>query len=234
MIHTAIVEDEDFFARELEQYIDRFGQESGERFSVRRFADGDEIAENYAGGFDLILMDIQMKYMDGMTAAEKIRETDSQVIIIFITNKADYAIRGYQVDALDYVLKPINYLSFAQKMHRALERLQNRRGQSVVINTRNGMLRMDVRKIYYIESQGHNLTYYTAVGDYTVREKIQDVEEALAPYGFFRSNKGYLVNLHCVDGVADGCCLVNGRQLQIARARRTEFMAALARYMGDS
>ena len=66
--------------------------------------------ENYSGDFDIILMDIQMKYMDGMTAAEQIRKLDSEVIIMFITNMTQYAIRGYEVDALDYVVKPVEYL----------------------------------------------------------------------------------------------------------------------------
>ena len=234
MIRIAIVEDEDVFAEQLKEYIGRFGQENDEQFAVQRYRDGDEIIERYTGDVDIILMDIQMQFTDGMTAAEKIRETDLHVIIIFITNRADYAIRGYQVDALDYVLKPINYLSFAQKMFRALERISNRQVIKVPIKTRNGLLRVDVGRIYYIESQIHNITYHTALGDFTVRDKMQDIEETLLRYGFFRSNKGYLVNFKYVDGVQDGCCLVHGNKLPISRARKAEFMAALTRYMSET
>ena len=67
----------------------------------------DGVYENYRGGFDIILMDIQMRFMDGMTTAEKIRQMDQKVIIMFITNMIQYAVRGYEVDAMDYVVKPV-------------------------------------------------------------------------------------------------------------------------------
>ena len=232
MVRVAIVEDEDIFAQELQGYVMQFARESGETFSVRRFTDGDEITEGYSGDFDIMLMDIQMRFMDGMTAAEKIRELDREVIIIFITNRADYAIRGYQVDALDYVLKPVNYLSFAQKMDRALERLGREQEHPVILNTRSGMLRVDAGRIFYIESEGHQLFYHTALGDHYVRGRMQDAENALSGQGFFRINKGCLVNMKHVDGVQDGCCLIRGERLLISRARKAEFMAALAKHLG--
>ena len=109
MLRIAIVEDEEIFARELEEYVRRYAAETFRDVSITHYSDGEEIAGNYRGGFDLLLMDIQMTFMDGMTAAEKIRGRDPEVIIIFITNRADYAVRGYEVDALDYVVKPLEY-----------------------------------------------------------------------------------------------------------------------------
>lgn len=105
MISLAIVEDEDSYAEQLTDMVNRYQKERNTRIKVTRYTDGDEIAENYPGGFDMILMDIQMRFMDGMTAAEKIRKVDRDVLIMFITNRTDYAIRGYQVDAIDYVLR---------------------------------------------------------------------------------------------------------------------------------
>lgn len=74
MLRIAIVEDEEIFARELEEYVRRYAAETFREVKITHFSDGEEIAGNYRGGFDLLLMDIQMKFMDGMTAAEKIRE----------------------------------------------------------------------------------------------------------------------------------------------------------------
>lgn len=234
MIRVAVVEDEDVFAAELNAYLERYEKEKGRRFLTQRYRDGEEIAREYAGGFDLILMDIQMEKMDGMRAAEMIRKKDSLVVIIFITNRSDYAIRGYQVDALDYVLKPVNYISFAQKLDRALERISSRQEHRIGINTRNGLLRINVSQIYYVESQGHQITWHTALGDYEVRERLQDIEDKLEPYHFFRTNKGCLVNLRYVDGVQDACCLIHGDKLPISRARRADFLSALNRYMGEN
>ena len=233
-INIAIVEDEDQAAAAIEKFLERFGKEHGIQFRAERFTDGAQIAGTDADEYDVILMDIMMKEMDGMTAAEKIRDCGSDAVIIFITNRTDYAIRGYQVDALDYVLKPLNHLSFSRTLEKALEKLKNRKGQKVVIHTKSGKLFLDAGDIYYVESQGHNITYSTKRGEVTVRDRIQDVEENLVPMGFFRSNKGYLVNLRYVDGVQDECALVNGKKLPVSRSRKPAFMTALTRFMGES
>ena len=86
-----------------------FSKENGEVFNITVYSDGDQIVHKYKSQFDIILMDVEMKFMDGMSAAEEIRKVDTEVVIIFITNMAQYAIRGYAVDALDYVLKPVSY-----------------------------------------------------------------------------------------------------------------------------
>lgn len=107
MIRLALVEDDALYRSQLREYIDKYSAASGEKFTVTEFSDGDEIALGYKAVYDIILMDIEMKFMDGMMAAEEIRKIDTEVIIIFITNSPQYAIKGYAVDALDYVLKPV-------------------------------------------------------------------------------------------------------------------------------
>ena len=124
MISVAIVEDDERYAVILKEYLKKYEEEYRESIDVTRFEDGDEIVENYRSQFDIILMDIEMRFMNGMEAAKKIREKDSQVIIIFITNMASYAIIGYAVDALDYVLKPISYFAFSQRLNRAVGRMK--------------------------------------------------------------------------------------------------------------
>ncbi len=234
MIGIAIVEDEDIYADQLQDYIRQYGESHGEQFKVTRFTDGDEITENYQGGFDIILMDIQMQFMDGMTAAETIRKQDSEVIIMFITNRIDYALRGYQVDALDYVLKPITYFSFEEKLARAIGRVQRQEKHPIVINSGSGITKVYAEDIYFIESEGHNLNYTTASGVYQERKKIKDAEEELAGQGFFCINKGSLVNLRHVDSVKDGCANIAGEALPISRARKNEFMEALLAVMEEA
>lgn len=107
MIRIAVVEDEKKFIDQTKEYFDRYQEEHHESLDITYFRDGDEIVSRYRSQFDIIFMDIQMKFMDGMTAAREIRKQDSQVIILFITNLSQYAIRGYEVGALDYILKPL-------------------------------------------------------------------------------------------------------------------------------
>jgi DNA-binding LytR/AlgR family response regulator len=231
MVNLAIVEDEDSYADQLAEFIDKYQRESGNSFRITRFRDGDEITRDYRGQFDIILMDIEMKLVDGMTAAEEIRRLDQDVVIMFITNMTNYAIRGYQVDALDYVLKPVSYFAFSQKLERALSRIKKDNSHIISIDTPSGVRKVDIDSIFYIESEGHNLNFYTGAGDFSIRARMADFEEQLTPYNFFRSNKGYLVNLGHVDGVENGACLIAGKSLVISRARKSDFMDALTNYM---
>ena len=233
MISIAIVEDEDSCAQQMEEYLARFAAESGEEFETVRFCDGDEILENYRAQYDIILMDVQMKFMDGMTAAEEIRKVDPEVVIIFITNMAQYAIRGYAVDALDYVLKPVSYFAFSQRLERAIGRMKKRARRYMTIAIRGGARKLDISSILYVESQGHNLVFVTEGEEHTTTGTIREVEEKLESFGFFRCNKGCLVNLEHVDGVRDGCAIVSGRALPISRGRKNEFLAALTDYVGE-
>ncbi len=233
MLQIAIVEDEDLYAEQLSEYMEKFQEEYNQEIRITRFRDGDQIVENYKGNFDIILMDIQMKFMDGMSAAEEIRKMDKDVIIMFITNMTQYAIRGYEVDALDYILKPVSYFSFAQKLDRAIRRLGNRESHTVVLNLTNGIVKIKIEDIYYIESEGHNLVYVTKNGEVRMRAKMQDAEDTLLQYGFFRSHKGYLVNMEYVEGIKDGNCLIHKQELPISRGRKNDFLKALAVYMGD-
>ena len=189
MLHIAIVEDEERYAAELEEFVRRYGEETKRQIKVTQYQDGEDLVEDYKGGFDILLMDIQMQFMDGMTAAEKIRERDQEVQIIFITNRNDYAIRGYEVDALDYVLKPVTYFSFSQRIDRALARMKKRTKKYLSIPCRGGIQKLDVSLITYVEVQNHDLIFHTAEQDYLSKGSLTDLEQTLERHHFFRCNK---------------------------------------------
>ena len=124
VIRVAIVEDEREVREQLAEYLRRYERQFGRMFEVSLFEDGDEIVSDYRAVYDIILLDVQMRRMDGMAAAEAIRKVDKDVLLIFITNMAQFAIKGYAVDALDYVLKPVPYFAFSQQIQKAVNRLQ--------------------------------------------------------------------------------------------------------------
>lgn len=233
MLRIAIVEDEEKYAKTLQDYITRYEKEVGQKIFTTVYSDGDEILEEYHAQFDLILMDVQMRFTDGMTAARRIRQQDSRVVIIFITSMPQFAIQGYEVEALDYVLKPINYFAFSQRLNRAVERILKRSRQYVTIPVKGGSKRLEVSEIYYIESQKHDLIYHTGEGDYLSSGTMKEAEEHFSKLHFFRGNKGYLINLEHVEGIRDGCAVVNGEFLILSRARKGAFLDALANYMGE-
>lgn len=233
MIRIAIVEDEISYQEQLIGFLRRFEQDRGENIEIETFTDGDGIVENYKAQFDIILMDVQMRFMDGMSAAEEIRKMDSEVVIIFITNMAQYAIKGYAVDALDYVLKPISYFPFSQRLNRAIDRMKKRGSNFITIKIKGGVQRLQVSDIYYIESLGHKIVYSTKEGDFVGSGTMKDLEKELASFHFFRGNKGYLINLEHVDGMNVNCAVVKGENLPISRTKRKAFMEALSNYWGE-
>lgn len=133
MFKIAIVEDQEETRESLNRFVRQYAQEQGLQVEISLITDGAEIAEHYTPGFDIIFMDVEMPRLDGFGAAEAIRAVDADVVLVFVTNMAQYAIRGYEVDALDYVLKPVNYYQFCTKLSRAIQRVQRRRGGQVVL-----------------------------------------------------------------------------------------------------
>ena len=232
MLKIAIVEDEESYISVLQEYLKKYEQDTGEDIEVTVYHDGDEIAAFYRAQFDVILMDIEMKFIDGMTAAEEIRKVDSTVSIIFITNAPQYAIRGYEVGALDYILKPVPYFTFSQKLGRAVEKLKKRERKWITVQVKGGVMRMELADIYYIESQGHDLIYHTKDGTPVAGSTMKSVEDRMTEMDFFRINKCCLVNLEHVEGVQDKYAVVHGERLLISRPRMKQFMQELTRYWG--
>lgn len=233
MIRIAIVEDEDAYIEQLTGYLEEYQKTANEDFDITVYRDGDAVVSRYKAQFDIILMDIQMRFVDGMTAAEEIRRSDSEVVIIFITNMTQYAIRGYEVDALDYILKPVSYFAFSQKLSRAIARIKKRESKYITVSVKGGILRLNISDIYYIESAGHDLIYHTAGGDHTVSGTMKSAEEEFTGMCFSRGNKCYLINLEHVEGIQDKCAVVRGEHLQLSRPRMNAFMQDLTKYWGE-
>lgn len=233
MIRVAVVEDEEMYAHQIVEYLKRYEEEKKEELQITVYRDGDGITAEYRAQFDIIFMDIQMKFVDGMTAAEEIRKKDSEVIIIFITNMTQYAIRGYEVDALDYVLKPVHYFAFAQKLGRAIERMKKRHARHIIVPVKGGIRRLESSDIYYIESQGHNLIFHMKDEEVVSGGTMKSMEEELKKLNFSRGNKCYLINLEHVEGIKDKCAIVKGEALLLSRSGLKSFMQDLTKYWGE-
>ena len=232
MIRIAMVEDEAAVREQLQGYIQRYTRQYGTEFAVTEFSDGVEILDEYRPVYDIVLLDVEMKHLDGMETARRIRELDRDVVLLFITNMAQYAIKGYAVGALDYVLKPVPYFAFSQQLQKAEEKLRRRARHYLAVPVEGGLRRLDTAQIYYMESEGHRVHFYTEEGEFSAPGALKTFEEKLADLPFARCNSGYLVNLAQVKSVQQGLAQVGPYELQVSRPKRKSFLAALADYIG--
>ena len=229
MINICIVEDESDQADLLRNYIQTYGNKNNQQFNITHFTDGIDLVDEYRAQFDIILLDIQMKHLDGMVAAEKIRKVDADVVIIFITSTVRYAVQGYAVDALGYVLKPVPYLQFEQLFDKAISRVMTKKEKLYIrVSVDERQLKLDCDNIYYIESQRNNVCIHCADEDYITAGPLKKFEEMLSGHGFSKCHNAYIVNLSYVEGVRkEEVLLTSGTVLPISRARKKEFMMAL-------
>ena len=229
-MRLAIVEDDDKVRQQLQTYVLQYFQGRENDVEIRLFADGDEILEDYAADYDLIFLDIQMKRLDGLATAERIRERDEDVYLVFITNLANYAIHGYAVHALDFILKPVNFLMLRQVLMSVERLLDQKPKRYITLPTDTGLTRLDVSQITYVETDGHAVSIYTEKGAYRLRQSMRGMEEMLGKYGFFRCNSCYLVNLQYIRRIDGYTVYVGETPLAISHPRRKDFLAAMTQF----
>ena len=233
-MNVAIVEDEAEAADTLERCLARYGREEGEEFSVSRFDNAVDFLEGYRPVYDLVFMDIQMPYLNGMKAAEKLRETDKTVSLIFVTNLMRYAVQGYKVEAADFIVKPIDYSGLKMALTRVRQRMEERhQSKTAVISVSGHKTRLSVDSVLYVEVMGHALTYHTLAGNFQSYGSLTEVKKTFTPEdGFCNISNSFLVNLRHVKRVEGNDAYVGDEVLQISFRKRKEFVQALDEYRG--
>lgn len=237
MTEIAIVEDTKEHVQTLQAYLREFANENDTEFHTTVFHNAVNFLENYSARYDIVFMDIAMPYLNGMDAARALRKLDENVILIFMTSLAQYAVQGYDVDAFAYLVKPISYSDFSMKFVRAYRRLAKKERGAFVLGTRQGSVRLLPEEIAYCEVSGHKTIFHTVRGDYVQHTTLSAVQKKLDATLFCKCNHCYLVNLHCVKSMFDDEIEIAyaGQNcfLHVSRSKRKVFCAALKNIWGE-
>ena len=231
-MRVAVVDDELVMTDQIASYLSRFSQENGIEMDAQLYEDPVAFLESYEQDMDLVRLDVEMPRMDGITLAKEIRKIDTHVMLMFITNMAQYALNGYEVEAVDYVIKPIGYQDFAMKMKKVLRYLGREVDRQVLLQTVQGMQPVRIAELLYVEVFRHYLHYHTADAVYEARGSMKEAEQQLKQYHFARCSQSYLVNLAHVEAIRGNDVICQSQQLPISRNKKAEFIEQFTRYVG--
>lgn len=234
MIKVAIVEDTKNERDVLVGMLNKYELNSKHKFLISVFESGIEFLANYTSDFDIIFMDIGLPGLNGMETAKKLREMDKNVNLIFVTNMAQYAVKGYEVDALAFLIKPLTYYYFKMMLTKAINRVEINGKKGILIQTEDGMKKIITDELLYIEVYNHYLTYKTFEKDYVIRQALSKVEKELLPLGFARCNNCYLVNLKYVKAIKTDSVVVENNELRMSRSRKNSFVTAFTNFIGEN
>lgn len=235
MYKICIVEDQAKASDQLKTYVEYYFLEKKESCQVFCYSDPERFLDYYPEDTDIVFMDIDFgsgASLNGMEASRRLREIDSHVVLIFVTNLAQYAVTGYEVDALAFCLKPIRQSDIERKLERAVKRL-DKNTESIIVTYDGRVSKLWIRDIIYIEINNHKLSFHTVNGTFYGSGTLQEIESAMAEKGFFKGNKWYIVNYRHIEKIEiDSICLNNGEKLPLSRLRKRDFLNEITSFIG--
>lgn len=232
MLRIAIVDDEPSVCEFLRHGTEQALANAGTQADVTVFNSAEAFLASDAQPFQLVMLDIQMPDMDGMTCAELLRQRDADVVILFITSMVQYAVQGYRVEALDYIVKPVTEAQLQMSLGRALRKLQERQPHTVVFRAGGAITPVAVEELFYVEAVNHSAIAHTARGEIPCGMTLSAVENLLAPHHFFRCHAAFLINLAKVEQVQATDVVVAGAMVPVSKHRRKAMMQAITAWWG--
>ena len=234
MIKIAICDDKPLMAQEFAGHLADYMKENRiTAYDISSFPDGRSLL-NAVDRFDVIFLDIQMEQPDGMETAKLLRRRGDHSLLVFVTVLKELVFDAFQVEAYDYLLKPLDSARFHQTMDRVLRSLEQKTTEDIVIQRGTGCEVVLLSDIVYCEVLGRKVYLHKSdgtVSDYY--DKLEDLERRVDGR-FFKCHRSYLVNLDYVRGCQDGQVLLSqGERVPASRLRERELTRALLRYMKE-
>jgi two-component system, LytTR family, response regulator LytT len=238
MINIAICDDEKYYRQQIENLVTEYLNEHQIDHSIDIFSSGEAF---YAKGlemakYDIIFLDISMGEINGIEIAYKIRTYKSDTYIIFVTGFINYALEGYKVDAIRYILKDTLKVSIVECLDTIFEKMEVKMNK-YEFEFMEGKKKVYIDKIIYVESQKHKLKFYilgTSLKEHCMYNKLDNIELQLKEYRFLRIHKSYLVNMKYIEKISNYKALTTtGEELPIPKLRYQAVREAFALYKGE-
>lgn len=232
LIRIAIVEDEPTERDRIKVYLEEIAQEDQTQFDIEQYSSGMAFVMRGMKDYDLVLMDIDMPNLNGIETAKALRKVDQSATLIFVTNMAQYAISGYEVNAIDFILKPVNRYSFAIKIKRAISRTAKKNDNAIQIKMDGTIFLVHMYQIMYLEVDGHYVIFHTTQGDYKEYTTLKPAQKRINSSHFVQCNQSFLINMKYIESVSRESVTVGGTIIYISRKMKTEFMNAVLDFLG--
>lgn len=228
-MRIAVCDDERQYCEQMRLTIEKMYQSLD--VIVDTYQTGRELLHQFATRkYDVIFLDIEMPGIDGISLAKKLREMDEELRLVFLTSHLEYALKGYEVQALRYLTKPVQEDKLKEVLSYVMEQIRSQK--KIWIKTEAGEERVSVSAILYLEAQNQNILICTAEQSYVVRYNLRDYERELRESGFFRIHRGYLVSLGKITAVRKNeVTLEGGISLPLSRTRERSLKEALYQFI---
>lgn len=229
-MNVAIVEDDSAYSNQLKAFVEDFERENSLDLTLEQFPSGLAFLEACkTTHFSIVFMDIILPELDGLEISRRFRNLDQTSSLIFVTNMAQYAINGYDVGALDFLVKPVTYTNLCLKINKALKIQNQNPNRNISLKSEGGLLLMNINDIYYVESFAHYLDYHTKKGVITVRESMGEAEASLRSSAFKRCQRSYLVNTNYLTRLDNNSIFVKDadgkeKEIPLSRGKKKEFL----------
>ncbi len=229
MLELAICDDEKIYRNDLRKILGTGLELSGIDYRITEFSCGEELIKNFRC-CDIVFLDIEMGALDGVETAKRLRAMNRQCVFIFVTSHPDFVFQGYEVRALNYIMKPYEPSKIVSVLHTALEELEISSEKYYIVEQRSGSIRVPLNRVQYIFSERRLLHMVTDEEVHTFYGKLSDMEVSLGE-PFVRVHSRYLVNIRYVEKIDGNAVLVCGECLPVSRSCRQSLSIAFAKYM---
>ena len=231
MIKLAIIEDTLQDANHISSLVSRYAELLGTQIEQKYFENALKFLDAKEK-FDIILLDIMMPGFNGMEMAHRLRRFDEDTVIIFVTSMEQYAIEGYSVSAVGFLIKPAKYEQLCGVLDKAMQIVKQKISGTIMVKTYTELITVEIATIEFAEVKGHSLILHTQNGEITTKGTLKELIDKIESYHFIRCNNYAIVNARYIRAIRDNTVVLPSAELEISRRKKAEFIEAYLRYSG--